>query len=53
MATKQPKIPGLEAPQSSEEQLPKLAERVLKLELEVSLLRILVDNPKDGDKELA
>ncbi len=50
MPDKQLPIPGLEAerkkPASLDEQIAELARRVLRLELEVSLLRILVENPK-------
>jgi len=54
-------IPGLEGMEKAaanaqekektlREQITKLTERVLKLELEVSLLRILVENPREGGK---
>lgn len=57
MRSKQLRIPGLEVerkkPPTAEEQIAKLAERVLNLELEVSLLRILVENPREGGKDNA
>jgi hypothetical protein len=53
MSRKQPHIPGLESPAAPEkakqphrDRVSQLQDRVLKLELEVSLLRILVENPK-------
>lgn len=55
MTDKQPAIPGLEPPTAIErpkltlrDQVSQLQDRVLKLELEVSLLRILLEK---GDKD--
>jgi len=57
MSDKQLAIPGLESPAPKTKKLTlrdqvfQLQDRVLRLELEVSLLKILVENPKDGDGE--